>query len=51
MHHKPPPEVTVGAIPGVTPEVKADIMAGLIVRVALRVDDLGPPPDLNLGGG
>ena len=55
MHHKPTPEVAAGAIPGaipgVAPEVKAGVTAGLVVRVALGVDDQGPLPDLNLGGG
>ena len=63
MHHEPTLEVMAGAIPGVTPEiaagaipgvaleVKARIMTGLVVRVALGVDDQGPPPDINLGGG
>ena len=63
MHHKPALEVmagaipgvtleaTAGTVPGVTPEVKAGVMAGLTVGVALRVDDQGPPPDFNLGGG
>ena len=51
MHHEPAPE----DIPGAIAEVKAEVMAGLIVRVILRVavgvDDPGPPPDLNLAGG
>ena len=51
MHYEPALEVTAGAIPEVAPEVEAAATAGLIVGVALRVDDQGPPPDLNLGGG
>ena len=55
MHHDPALEVTAGAIPGVMPEVKAGAGAGLIVRVilrvSLRVDNKGPLPNLNLGGG
>ena len=51
MHHEPGLEVAAGAIPGVTPEVEAGVAAGLVVRVAFRVDNQGPSPDLNLGGG
>ena len=55
MHHKPTPEVAAGAIPGVVPEVEVEVVAGPIVRVilgvALGVDNQGPLPDLNLGGG
>ena len=59
MHHKPTPEVAAGAIPeaiaGVIAEVKVGVTAGLVLRVILRValgvDDQGPLPDLNLGGG
>ena len=47
MHHKPALEVMAGAVPGVTPEVEVGLVAGLIVRVALRVYDQGPPPDFN----
>ena len=55
MHHKPAPEATARAAPGVEAEVKAGVTAGLIarviLRVVLRVGGQGPLADLHLGGG
>ena len=53
MHNEPTLEVVAGTIPGVIAEVEAEVKAGLIVilEVTLGVDDPGPLPDLNLGGG